>query len=107
MSWRDQMDWNALEATTQNEAAKSSLKMCCKVLGLQEDVELIDVKDNDRLVLHYEQSPGHPDFGRNMIRLESLMRQTMGVVIDLRLEAKEDRNKRTQRTGRGQQQPSG
>lgn len=107
MSWREQREWNQLEVASQNEAAKSSLKLCCKILGLQEDVELIEVKDNDRIVLGYEQSPGHPDFGRNMIRLESLMRQTMGVVIDLRLEAKQDRNNRIQRTGRGQQQPSG
>lgn len=100
MGWEQQRDWNRLEVASQNEAAKSALKMCCKILGLQEDVEIIDVKDNDRFVLEYEQSPTHPDFGRAMIRVESLMRQTMGIVVDLRLEAKEDRNKRMQRTGR-------
>lgn len=86
---------------TQNESAKASLKACCKLLGLQEDAELIDVKENDRFVLSYTQSPNHPDFGKNMIKLERLMRHTMGIVIDLRLEAVEDKNKRLQRTGRG------
>lgn len=100
MGWEQQRDWNRLEVSTQNEDAKSFLKMACNVLGLQENVELVDVKDNDRFVLHYEQSLSHPDFGRNMIRVETLMRQLMGVVVDLRLEAKEDRNKRKERTGR-------
>ncbi len=101
MNWERQRDWNKMERLTQNENAKSVLKQCCRILGLQDDVELIDVITNDRFVLHYEQSSIHPDFGKNMIKLESMMRGTLGVVVDLRLEAKEDKNKRVQRTGRG------
>ncbi len=100
LPWEKQRDWNRLEHASQNEAAKYSLKVCCELLGLQTDVELIEVKENDRFVLQYEQDPTKPDFGKAMIRLETLMRQTMGVVIDLRLEAKEDKNKRVERTGR-------
>ncbi len=100
MSWEKQRDWNRLEVASQNEAAKSSLKICCKILGLQEDVDLIDVKDNDQFVLSYAQDEKFPDFGRNMIKLEGLMRHTLGVVVDLRLEPKADKNNRMQRTGR-------
>jgi hypothetical protein len=70
------------------------------MLGLQEDAKVIEVKDNDRFVLSYEQDPTKPDFGKNMIKLEKLMRQTMGVVVDLRLETKEDKNRRAGRNGR-------
>ena len=93
LPWEKQRDWNRLEVSTQNEAAKQSLKVCCKLLGLEENVELIDVKENDRFVLQYQQDPNMPDFGKNMIRLETLMRQTLGVVVDLRLEAKSDLNR--------------
>ncbi len=98
--WEIQKDWNQLERTTQNEAAKHHLKQCCQILGLQTDVELIDVKDNDRFVLSYTQDPTKPDFGMNMIKLETLMRQTMNVVVDLRLEPMADKNKRASRNGR-------
>lgn len=95
-----QRDWIKLEETQQHSAAKAFLRAGCMVLGLQEDVELIGVKDNDRFILAYNQDPEKPEFSRNMIKLETLMRQTMGVVVDLRLEAKADKNKRTTRTGR-------
>lgn len=95
-----QRDWIKLEQRAQSSAARSHLKSCCQILGLQDNVELIDVKDNDRFVLSYTQDPLKPEFSRNMIKLETLMRQTMGVVIDLRLESKEDKNKRAGRNGR-------
>lgn len=101
MNWERQRDWNKLERRSQNENAKHTLKACCKMLGLQEDVELIDVKENDRFVLFYEQSGTHPDFGMNMIRLETLMRKFLGVVVDLRLEVEPDKNKREQRNTLG------
>lgn len=94
-----QRDWIKLEHRDQYSAAKAILKQCCHILGIQE-AELIDVKDNDRFVLSYTQDPTKPEFSRNMIKLETLMRQTMGVVIDLRLESKEDKNRRAGRNGR-------
>lgn len=100
MSWERQRDWNRLEIASQNEAAKAVLKTCCKMLGLQEDVELLDVQENDRFVLYYEQDPNFPDFGMKMIQLERLMRNIMGIVVDLRLEPRKDKNNRPTRTGR-------
>ncbi len=97
MGWENQRDWNRLEAKTQNMAAKGLLKTCCQLLGLQEDAEIVDVQENDRFILRYSQDPSRPDFGNGMIKLERLMRQTMGIVIDLRLETLEDKNKRTDR----------
>lgn len=82
-----------MDESHQTERAKAVLKNCCLMLGIQE-AQLIGVKDNDRFILSYEQDPTKPDFAKNMIKLETLMRKTMGVVIDLRLEAKEDRAKR-------------
>lgn len=98
--WEKQRDWNRLERAAQNASAKGALNLCCGVLGLQTDAELVDVKDNDRIVLSYVQSADHPDFARSMIKLETLMRHVMGVAIDLRLESKEDKNKRAGRNGR-------
>lgn len=79
-----------------NEQAQRSLSECCKLLGLQEDVKIIDIK-SFRWVLEYEQSKDHPDFGRNMIKLERMLQLMEKRPIDLRLEAMEDRNKRKDR----------
>lgn len=97
MPWEKQRDWNGLEQSAQAESAKSALKLCCDILGLQNNVEVVGVKDNDRFVLSYTQDPTKPDFARNMIKLEKLMRQTLGVVVDLRLSEKADKNKRFDR----------
>lgn len=98
--WETQKAWIQFEQGKQKVLAGFNLYECCKVLGLQTEVQIIDVKDNDRFILSYEQDPTKPEFSRNMIKLETLMRQTMGVVIDLRLESKEDKNKRAGRNGR-------
>ncbi len=74
---------------------------CCLDLGLQPLVTLIEVK-GFRWTLEYTQSPNHPDFGNGMIKLERLLQERTGRPIDLRLEAKEDKNKRVERTGRGE-----
>lgn len=92
MPWERQRDWNKMERATQNEAAKAALKACCQILHLQTDVELVSVTENDRFTLKYLQDPLKPDFGKSMIKLERLMRQALGVVVDLRLEPKADKN---------------
>ena len=101
MIWQEQKKWNIESEANQKAIAAPILRSCCQILGLQEDVELLEVQEKDRFVLSYEQDPNKPEFHSNMIKLEGLMRQTMGIVIDLRLEPKADRNKRTLRTGRG------
>lgn len=79
-----------------SEHSKKLLKDCCKLLGLQEDVNIIDIK-GFRWVLDYEQSKNHPDFGRNMIKLERMLQLMEKRPIDLRLEPLEDKNKRENR----------
>lgn len=79
-----------------NEQNQRSLKECCKLLGLQEDVKIIEVK-GFRWTLEYAQSKDHPDFGRNMIKLERMLQLMEKRPIDLRLEAMEDKNKRKKR----------
>lgn len=95
-----QKSWNILREADHKAQAAPILKTCCQILGLQEDVELIEVKDKDRFVLSYEQDPTKPDFAKNMIKLERLMKQTMGINIDLRLEPMKDKNNRARRNGR-------
>ena len=97
--WEIQSAWVKLDESKQTANAKLHLDACCKILNIQTP-ELLGVKDNDRFILSYEQDPIKPDFGKQMIKLETLMRQTMGVVVDLRLETKEDKNKRAGRNGR-------
>lgn len=95
--WERQKNWNILSEADQKAQASPHLKLCCKILGLQEDVELLDIKDKDRFVLSYVQDPSKPDFAKNMIKLERLMRQTIGIAVDLRLEPLKDKNKRFDR----------
>lgn len=91
--WEEQKNWNVLQEADHVARAAPILKQCCKYLGLQEDVELLAVKDKDRFLLSYAQDPTKPDFGKAMIKLETMMRTVMGVVVDLRLEAKTDLNR--------------
>lgn len=98
--WKEQVLWNAMDEAYHQELAQQWLTMCSKTLGLQEDAQVLAVKDRDRFILSYEQDPTKPDFAKNMIKLETLMRQTMSITVDLRLEPKEDKNKRAARNGR-------
>lgn len=98
--WENQKAWIQLAEDQQQKRAQLAVTNACFYLGLQSDVQVVEVKDNDRFVLSYTQDQAKPDFAMNMIKLERLMRQTMGVVVDLRLETKEDRNNRAKRNGR-------
>lgn len=98
--WETQKAWIQLDESSQASQAQGALTICCRFMGLQEDVQVIEVKDNDRFVLSYEQDPTKPDFGKHMIKLERLMKQALGVVVDLRLESKEDLAKRKKRRER-------
>lgn len=97
--WESQKAWIQLDEASQVSRAQYALTNCCIYLNIPIPV-VVGIKDNDRFVLSYEQDPEKNDFAKSMIKLETLMRQTMGVVIDLRLESKEDKNKRAGRNGR-------
>jgi len=72
------------------------LTSACVQMGLQDDVLVVKV-DGFRWVLSYEQNPSYPDFGRSMIGLERNLQLFTKRPIDLRLESKEDKNRRIQR----------
>lgn len=77
--------------------AEGALASVCATLGLQEDVKIVEVKNKWRWTLEYVQSANHPEFSRNMIKIERLLQERLGRPIDLRLESEEDKNKRKQR----------
>lgn len=83
-----------------SESAKAALKAACHELGLQEDVELVEVVNRFRWVLSYTQDKTKPNFADHMIKLERLLHKVLNLPIDLRLAERIDRNKRTEKSGR-------
>lgn len=78
-------------------SAEGWIREACQKLGLQEDLKIVSVTNRWRWTLEYNQSPDHPDFGKNMIRLERELQEKLKRPIDLRLESEIDKNKRKQR----------
>lgn len=77
--------------------ASDAISGVCKTLGLQEDIKVISVTNRWRWTLEYNQSAEHPEFTKNMIRVERMLQERLGRPIDLRLESELDKNRRTQR----------
>lgn len=65
-------------------------------LNLQPDVELVETK-GFRWTLSYTQNDEFKNFGKSMIKLETLLQSMTARPIDLRLEAEADKNKREKR----------
>lgn len=78
-------------------AAESWLNEAARSLGLQDNVKIISVTNRWRWTLEFDQSPDHPDYTSNMIKLERELQTTLKRPIDLRLESQMDKNKRKQR----------
>lgn len=76
--------------------SKATLKESLNELGLQEDVNIVEI-DGFRWTLEYDQSPAHPDFVSNMLKLESKLQNKTKRPIDLRLTQKKDKNNRANR----------
>ncbi len=100
--WRDKTpnEWLLLSPEEKLVAARNFLTATCEELGLQTNVEVVEIKNDTRLVLHYTQQTDKPNFGNAMIRLERRLRDKMHFEVELQLEAIEDRNKRVERTQR-------
>lgn len=80
---------------------KEALRNGCIFFQLQDDVELVEIKKGNRLVLHYDQDPTKPSFHEHMIRLERWMKDYLKEKhLDLVLEPIEDKNRRHIRSGR-------
>lgn len=84
-----------------NISKQEILNYGCIKLGLQEDIKVVS-DDKFRWILSFTQDPKFPDFIRNMLKLERLLQDYTNHPIDLRLETESDRNKRVERTGRGE-----
>jgi hypothetical protein len=98
-AWRDPVpsSWLSLSPQEQIELAATHLQAGARSLGLQEDVQVLEVKNQTRLVLSYKQNLKFPDFGRHMIQLERWIREDMNTPVELQLESMEDRNRRLER----------
>lgn len=81
----------------QMKNADDWLKSGCIALGLQLDVEVIEIQRNRRWICSYEQDPKYPDFGRAMIKLERWIKREAKCPVELLCEATADRNKRVKR----------
>ncbi len=81
----------------QIKTATEILRAGCLDLGLQTDVEVIEIQRNTRWICSYDQDPNKPDFGRAMIRLERHLKAKTMRPIELLCEATADRNKRVKR----------
>lgn len=83
----------------QNKLALATewIRKGCAHLGLQPDVEVIDIQHNRRWICSYEQDPNYPDFGRGMIKLERWVKGQISRPVELLCEATADRNKRVKR----------
>jgi hypothetical protein len=86
-----------MEGISDISYAGRALHEACAQLGLQTDVKIVSVVNRWRWTLDYEQSPAHPDFAKQMIKLETLLQSTLKRPIDLRLEPMADRNLRKKR----------
>lgn len=78
-------------------SAETWIRESCEALGLQTDIKIVSVTNRWRWTLEYDQSPNHPDFGMNMMRLESHLQEKLKRPIDLRLERISDKNMRDRR----------
>lgn len=100
--WRDPVpsSWLELPYETKLKEAQNLMNAGSRTLGLQEDIQVTEIKNDTRFVLAYNQMPGKPDFGRHMIKLELWLRAQMNFQVELQLESIEDRNRRVERTKR-------
>lgn len=100
--WRDPIpaDWLALSPEEKIVHAQRRVLEGCKELGLQQDVQVVEIKNDTRFVLSYIQNKEMPDFGRHMIKLERGLRKKLSFEVELQLESIDDRNKRVERTKR-------
>lgn len=72
----------------------------CAILGLQQDIQIVEMKDRGRIMLSYTQKPEYPNFGHAMIRLERWMKERLQTELELQLESTDDRSKRDAKSGR-------
>lgn len=100
--WRDPVPGDWLELAYEDQVKKAQAKLIegCRMMGLQEDVQVVKLLNNTRFVLSYVQDKTKPDFAWAMIKLEKWLREQFHFEVELQLESIEDRNRRVERTKR-------
>lgn len=102
--WRDPLPagWISSPIEQRKNDVESALRTLCESRGLQDVVvSVVDVKNEKRFVLAYQQQAGaQNNFAYALIQLEKKLRTLFGLELELQLESLEDKNKREGRTKR-------
>ena len=77
------------------ETIQGLLRVISKEMGLQEDIEVLEIKPGSRIIIKYKQDPKKPSFSNGMIKLEREAKARLLMPIELILEHRDDMNKRT------------
>lgn len=101
--WRDAIAQNWLNMPIEDriKAAQKEMIEQAQKMGLQTTgVEIVQIKNDTRLVLSLKQDINFPSFGNKLIQIERALRNKFGVELEFQVEGIEDRNKRVERSGR-------
>ena len=101
--WRDAIaaNWLAMPISERIQAAQKEMIHQAQKMGLQTTgVEIVQIKNDTRLVLSLRQDPKLPSFGNKLIQMERALRNKFGAELEFQVEGVEDRNKRVERSGR-------
>ncbi len=85
---------------TNLEMAQKAMTEACRELGLQDDVEVVEIKNGTRWILAWDQKPGMPKFEYAMIKLENVLREVTRSGVELMSESETDKNRRDKKSGR-------
>ena len=102
--WRNPIpqQWLNTPVADRIQMAQKEMMNIAQKLGLQASgVEIVQIKNDTRLVLAFKQDPSFPNFGNQLINIERQLREKFGVELEFQVEGLEDRNKRIERTKRG------
>ncbi len=103
--WDDtaSVEWKKLDIATKKEKLQSSLNTAFQSLGFTftSSPEVVDIKDDIRIVLHIDDADKKLNVGSKLIYLERILKSDLDDRLELQLESLSDKNKRIQRTKRG------
>ena len=101
--WRDAIaqNWLSMPIPERIQAAQKEMISTAQKMGLQTTgVEIVQIKNDTRLVLSLKQDINFPSFGNKLIQIERALRAKFGAELEFQVEGIEDRNKRVERSGR-------
>ncbi len=99
--------WLNLDSSQRLVRVQNSMARFSEQLGLgPSQINVLSLINNTRAVLSFTQTPNCPSVAAKQIELEMLVRNDLGVPIELISESLEDRNKRVERTRGDEWTPS-